>query len=67
MAKLIFLTNREMQEQGQRDAGLKPGDFGMRGEPVDSSWETGEPLQQGKALKTLAGLSGLGEGRKHDH
>lgn len=29
--------------------------------------ETGEPLQQGKALKTLAGLSFPEEGRKHDH
>lgn len=37
MAELIFLTNRDVQEQGQRDAGPKPGDFGTHGEAVDTS------------------------------
>lgn len=37
VAEFIFLTNREMQEQGQRDSGPKPADFDTRGEAMSSS------------------------------
>lgn len=37
VAELFFLTNREREEQGQRDAGPKPGDFGTNGEAVNTS------------------------------
>lgn len=64
MAKLIFLTNREMQEQGQRDAGLKPGDFGTRGEPVDSSWGNRRTTAAGKSPKDTGWFILLGGRQK---
>lgn len=38
VAEFIFLTNREMKKQGQRDSGPKPADFETQEEAVGSSW-----------------------------
>lgn len=51
VAEFIFLTNREMQEQGQKEAGPKPADFDTRGEAMGSSWGIGRTGTVGESPK----------------